>query len=80
MDNPLDFIHLFFPQILTDFEDGLSVSSVNTAIEPVERLRGFILKNCRTKMTIRNGARESQLYWKVAFKTFQFIFLKSRLS
>ena len=55
MDNPLDFIHLFFPQILTDFEDGLSVSSVNTAIEPVERLRGFILKNCRTKMTIRNG-------------------------
>ena len=56
MDNPLDFIHLFFfRSILTDFEDELSVSSVNTAIEPVERLRGFILKNCRTKMTIRNG-------------------------
>ena len=56
MDNPLDFIHLFFfPSILTDFEDGLSVYSVKTAIEPPERLRGFILKNCRTKMTIRNG-------------------------
>ena len=55
MDNPLDFIDLFFPSILTDFEDGLSVSSVKTAIEPVERLRGFILKNCRTKMTITNG-------------------------
>ena len=55
MDDPLDFINLFFPSILTDFKDGLSVYSVKTAIEPVERLRGFILKNCRTKMTIRNG-------------------------
>ena len=32
MENPLDFIHLLFPSILTDFEDGLSVSSVQTAI------------------------------------------------
>ena len=55
MDDPLDFINLFFPSILTDFKDRLSVYSVKTAIEPVERLRGFILKNCRTKMTIRNG-------------------------
>ena len=53
MDNPLDFIHLFFFSV--NFEDGLSVYSVKTAIEPPERLRGFILKNCRTKMTIRNG-------------------------
>ena len=26
-----DFIHLFFRQFCTDFEDGLSVSSVKTA-------------------------------------------------
>ena len=33
MANPPDFIHLFFSSILTDFEDGLSVSIVKTAID-----------------------------------------------
>ena len=32
MDNPPDFIHFFWPSILTDLKDGLSVSSVNSTV------------------------------------------------
>ena len=31
MNNPSDFLHPVFPSVLTDFEDGLSVSSLKTA-------------------------------------------------
>ena len=36
MDILPDFIHLFFRQFLTDFEDGLAVSSVKTAVVVVQ--------------------------------------------
>ena len=40
MDNPPEFISVF-PSILTDFEDGLSVSSVKTAIEKKNNVLSF---------------------------------------
>ena len=40
MNNPPDFIHLLFCPILTNFEDGLSVCSVETA-----NSNAYVLKN-----------------------------------